>query len=43
MDTRSPSLRMRGMPFISNTPNYWRDIVVSSINSPIGIVISKVY
>jgi len=31
MDTRSISLRMRGMPFISNTPNYWRDIVVSSV------------
>ena len=43
MDSRSPSLRMRGMPFISNTPNCWRDIVVSSISSPIGIVISRVY
>ena len=43
MDTRSPSLRMRGMPFISNTPITCRDIVVSSVNCPIGIVISKVY
>ena len=43
MDTRSPSLRMRGIPFISNTPITCRDIVVSSVNSPIGIVISKVY
>ena len=43
MQTRSPSLRIRGMPFISNTPITWRDIVVSSISSPIGIVISRVY
>ena len=43
MDTRRISLRMRGMPFISNTPITWRDIVVSSVNSPIGIVISRVY
>ena len=43
MDTRRISLRMRGMPFISYTPNYWRDIVVSSTSSPIGIVIGRLY
>lgn len=42
MDTRSNSLKMRGMPFIGNTPNCWRDIVVSSVSSLIRILISKV-
>ena len=43
MDTRSPSLRMRASLFFRHNPDYWRDIVVSSVSSPIGIVISRVY